>query len=71
MVITLGLSPVSISYAVFPASGGPVVRLRQSTACSTMYGQKPMGAPLASMLARTISSTDRIDLSATPLSWCT
>ena len=48
-----------------------MVRLRQSTACSTMYGQKDALQPLATRLARTFSRMDRIARSATPLSWCT
>ena len=43
-----------------------MVLLRTSTACSKAYGQKPMGALLATMCARAFSTIERMARSATP-----
>ena len=70
MDITRGLSPVSISYDV-TFSSGPLVRLSTSTAMSNAKGQSLTGTAPDTRYERASSETERIDLSATPLSWCT
>eukprot|EP00965_Chrysotila_dentata_P079516 2622169-Pleurochrysis_carterae.AAC.9 len=47
-----GLVPVSDSYEDTPLRGGPVVRLRTSTECTTAKVQKEVGAPLATRFER-------------------
>ena len=53
--MTFGTMPVAISYDDFLEPGGPITRLRMSTACSAAYGQKEMGALLATREERTWS----------------
>eukprot|EP00965_Chrysotila_dentata_P216654 6189503-Pleurochrysis_carterae.AAC.2 len=68
MLMMRGLIPVSSSYDDASVLGGPLVRLRMSTALVTAKYQKPMGTPLDVRDARVSSMLERIARSATPLS---